>query len=103
MLPDKRRIVAMSFWHGFAMEFAFVKKQERQERYKMRAKKARFYARLVILCLIGTTAAAAWQDDTYGPQMKQYARLAIEKFEDATDEDSPSRKIVQAAISKLDL
>ena len=69
----------------------------------MRAKKARFYARLVVLGLIGTTAAAAWQDENYGPQMKEYARIAIEKFEDATDEDSASRKIVQAALSKLNL
>ena len=69
----------------------------------MRARKARFYARLVVLCLIGTTAAAAWQDETYGPQMKEYARIAMEKFEEATDEDSASRKIVQAAINKLEL
>ena len=69
----------------------------------MRAKKARFYARLVMLLLVGTTAAAAWQDDTYGPQMKQYALIAMEKFEEATDEDSAGRKLVQAAISKLEL
>lgn len=85
------------------MEYAFVKQEARQERYKARARRARFYAHLVGFCLIGTMAAAAWQDDTYGPKMKEYARIAMEKFEDATDEDSAGRKIVQAAINKLEL
>ena len=85
------------------MEYAFMKKQARQERYKERAKTARFYARLTMLALVGTVATAAWQDETYGPQMKEYARIAMEKFEAATDEDSTSRKIVQAAMSKLNL
>ncbi|WP_299849463.1 hypothetical protein [uncultured Roseovarius sp.] len=85
------------------MEYAFAKREARRERYKTRAKTARFYARLVMLLLVCTTAAAAWQDDTYGPQMKQYALIAMEKFEAATDEDSASRKLVQTAISKLEL
>ncbi len=85
------------------MEFAFVKRDARQERYKMRAKTARFYARVVMFALICTTAAAAWQDEHYGPQMKEYALVAMKKFEEVTDEDSTSRKLVQAAMSKLQL
>ncbi|MEO3416262.1 hypothetical protein AAFO92_16545 [Roseovarius sp. CAU 1744] len=85
------------------MEFAFVKREARQERYKTRARTARFYARFVMFALVCTIAAAAWQDEHYGPQMKQYALFAMEKFEAATDEGSTSRKIVQAAISKLQL
>ena len=85
------------------MEFAFVKREARQERYKTRAKTARFYARIVMFALICTTGAAAWQDEHYGPQVKQYALIAMKKFEEATDEDSTSRKLVQAAISKLQL
>ena len=85
------------------MEYAYAKKEARRERYKLRAKTARFYARLVMFLLLCTSAAAVWQDDTYGPQMKQYALLAMEKFEAVTDEDSASRKLVQAAINKLEL
>ena len=85
------------------MELAFMKKEARQERYKARAQKARFYARLTMFALACTAGAAAWQDEHYGPQMKQYALFAMEKFEEATDEDSASRKIVQAAMSKLNL
>lgn len=86
-----------------AMEFAFVKREARQERYRQRARTARFYARIVIFAMICTMGAAVWQDETYGPQMKQFALTALERFEAATDEDSASRKFVQAAISKLNL
>lgn len=85
------------------MEFAFVKREARQERYKIRAKTARFYSRIVMFALLCATGAAAWQDAHYGPQMKAYALTAMQKFEDATDEDSASRKLVQAAINKLEL
>ncbi len=85
------------------MEFAFVKQQDRQARYVQRSRKARFYAFLTLLCLLGTSAAAVWQDETFGPQVKAYAIAAIEKFEESTDENSASRKIVQAALSKLNL
>ncbi len=85
------------------MEFAFVKREARQERYKIRAKTARFYARIVMFALVCTTAVAAWQDDNYGPWMRQYALTAMEKFEAATDEDSTGRKLVEAAKSKLQL
>ncbi|MFD1157275.1 hypothetical protein [Roseovarius aestuarii] len=56
-----------------------------------------------MLALLVTIAAAAWQDETYGPQMRQYALIAMEKFEEATDEGSAGRKLVQTAISKLEL
>ena len=69
----------------------------------MRARTARFYARIVMFALVCTTAAAAWQDEHYGPQMKEYALFAMQKFEEATDEGSTSRKLVQTAISKLQL
>lgn len=85
------------------MEFAFVKQQARQERYQIRAKTARFYARIVMFALICTTGVAAWQDDTYGPMMRDYAVMAMDKFEAATDEDSTGRKLVEAAKSKLQL
>lgn len=85
------------------MEFAFVKREARQERYKIRARTARFYARIVMFALVCTVAAAAWQDEAYGPVMRQYALTAMEKFEAATNEDSTSRKLVEAAKSKLQL
>ncbi|SMC10586.1 hypothetical protein [Roseovarius aestuarii] len=85
------------------MQYAYAKREARRERYKLRARTARFYARLVMLALLVTIAAAAWQDETYGPQMRQYALIAMEKFEEATDEGSAGRKLVQTAISKLEL
>lgn len=85
------------------MEFAFVKREARQERYKIRAKTARFYARIVMFALVCTTAFAAWQDEVYGPMMREYALTAMDKIEAATDEDSTGRKLVEAAKSKLQL
>ncbi|WP_306116928.1 MULTISPECIES: hypothetical protein [unclassified Roseovarius] len=85
------------------MELAFVKRQERQERYRIRAKTARFYARIVMFALVCAVAVAAWQDENYGPMMRQYALTALETFEAATGEDSTGRKLVEAAKSKLQL
>lgn len=85
------------------MELAYAKREARRERYRERARSARFYAKIVMFAMICATGAAAWQDEAYGPIMKQHALTAMERFEAATDEDSASRKLVQAAISKLQL
>ncbi len=83
------------------METAFIKGEARRLRYRARARKARIAARFAALGLMCILGAAVWQDDTFGARLKQHAKSAIERFEDATDPDSKAGAFVQTALMKL--
>ncbi len=85
------------------MEHGYMKYEARQQRYLARAKKARTWASVMMFLLTGSLVAAGWQSEVLGPQMKDYARTAIEKFEENTAPDSAAGTIVQAALTRLNL
>lgn len=83
------------------MELTFIKAEAWQNRYKDRARKARKWARFVMLLLFATSGAAIWQDDNLGTFLQKRAYVAIDSVDAATENFDGAGKIVQLALAKL--
>lgn len=89
-----RRIFAILDGYVSGMTLTFATDPAPEEIYKKRARKARKWARLTMVLLIGTWLAAIWQEEALGPPIHAGMKQASVKIQAFIEESDSAKQYI---------